>query len=226
MSRDTKRQPYAARCDKFLVSPVNAREQLAAFIKGAKQELLIYDSKISDRAMIRSAGRAGQKRALRFGSSGGWYSRNSNLDVRKLPHMRLHTRTIIRDRHQMFLGSQSLRELELDARREVGVIIRDAKVSELGGASFRRGLGFDDRSRRPRRLNPEQLAASREQNSNQSGRGGGQASFRPWLRLWKRWSSKLLVSRWMLRLTTKTVEATVKKPSRKPLRTVKEALRR
>ena len=50
---DTKRQPYTPRCSKFLVSPVNAREQLSAFIKGAKHELLIYDSKISDRAMIR-----------------------------------------------------------------------------------------------------------------------------------------------------------------------------
>src|SRR5271157_577707 len=35
---DTKRQPYAPRCSKFLVSPVNAREQLSAFIKGAKHE--------------------------------------------------------------------------------------------------------------------------------------------------------------------------------------------
>jgi phosphatidylserine/phosphatidylglycerophosphate/cardiolipin synthase-like enzyme len=29
---DTKRQPYAARCASFLVSPVNARERLSAFI--------------------------------------------------------------------------------------------------------------------------------------------------------------------------------------------------
>lgn len=55
-------------------------------------------------------------------------SRRNALDVRRLPQMRLHTRTIVRDRHQVFLGSQSLRELELDARREVGVIIRDSKV--------------------------------------------------------------------------------------------------
>src|SRR5207253_8973788 len=51
--RDTKRQPYTPGYSKFLVSPLNARKQLASFIKGAKKELLIYDIKISDRSMIR-----------------------------------------------------------------------------------------------------------------------------------------------------------------------------
>ena len=123
---DTKRQPYSARCPKLLVSPVNAREQLAAFIKGAKRELLIYDSKISDRAMIRLLEERARK-GVEIRIIGQMVSRDIKLDVRKLTRMRLHTRTIIRDRHQMFLGSQSLRELELDARREVGVIIHDSK---------------------------------------------------------------------------------------------------
>ena len=123
---DTKRQPYSARSNKFLVSPVNAREQLAAFIKGAKRELLIYDSKISDRAMIRLLEERAKK-GVEIRIVGQMVSRDSKLDVRKPTRTRLHTRTIVRDRHQMFLGSQSLRELELDARREVGVIIRDSK---------------------------------------------------------------------------------------------------
>jgi cardiolipin synthase A/B len=42
--------------------------------------------------------------------------------------MRLHTRTIIRDRIQASLGSMSLRQPELDARREIGVIFRDAAI--------------------------------------------------------------------------------------------------
>jgi cardiolipin synthase len=124
---DTKRQPYTPRSSNFLVSPVNARERLSAFLKGAKHELLIYDSKISDRAMIRIL-----EDRVRVGVDirivGRMASRNSRLDVRKLPVTRLHTRTIIRDRRQVFLGSQSLRELELDARREIGVIIRDSNV--------------------------------------------------------------------------------------------------
>ena len=124
---DATRQPYAAKCRNFLVSPLNAREQLAAFIKGAKKELLIYDSKISDRAMIRILEERAKKGvAIRI--IGRMAGKSSGLEVHKLLDMRLHTRTIVRDRRQMFLGSQSLRELELDARREVGVIVRDARV--------------------------------------------------------------------------------------------------
>jgi hypothetical protein len=44
------------------------------------------------------------------------------------PPIRLHTRTIVRDQQQVFIGSQSLRKPELDARREVGIIFRDPKV--------------------------------------------------------------------------------------------------
>ena len=50
---DTKRQPYTAGSATFVVSPVNARKQLTAFIKGAKKELLIYDPEVSDPAIIR-----------------------------------------------------------------------------------------------------------------------------------------------------------------------------
>src|SRR5690242_19264391 len=50
---DTKRQAYTPGSPRFLVSPLNARKQLAAFIQGAKKELLIYDMKIADRAMTR-----------------------------------------------------------------------------------------------------------------------------------------------------------------------------
>lgn len=124
---DTKRQPYIARCAKFLVSPVNARHRLSAFIKGARHELLIYDSKISDRAMVRLLEQRA-KAGVEVRIVGHVARSISSFKVHKLPRLRLHTRSIIRDRHQMFLGSQSLRELELDARREVGVIVRDSKL--------------------------------------------------------------------------------------------------
>ena len=37
-------------------------------------------------------------------------------------------RAIVRDGRRAFIGSQSLRKLELDERREVGIIIRERKV--------------------------------------------------------------------------------------------------
>lgn len=42
---DLSRQPYAAGKSNLVVSPDNAREQLSAFIKGARKELAIYDAK-------------------------------------------------------------------------------------------------------------------------------------------------------------------------------------
>ena len=43
----------------------------------------------------------------------------------RCPAHRLHVRAIIRDGARAFLGSQSLRTLELDKRREIGVLITE-----------------------------------------------------------------------------------------------------
>src|SRR5262249_24923685 len=50
---DTKRQKFTSRSNKLIVSPVNARKTLAAFLKGAMKELLIYDIDLADREMLR-----------------------------------------------------------------------------------------------------------------------------------------------------------------------------
>jgi phosphatidylserine/phosphatidylglycerophosphate/cardiolipin synthase-like enzyme len=50
------------------------------------------------------------------------------VTARKLTHIRLHTRTMVRDGQVAFVGSQSLREAELDSRRELGLIFRDARA--------------------------------------------------------------------------------------------------
>jgi phosphatidylserine/phosphatidylglycerophosphate/cardiolipin synthase-like enzyme len=52
----------------------------------------------------------------------------SSIEVHRL-FMRLHTRMLVRDGEDVFLGSQSLRTAELDARREVGLIFRDLKIA-------------------------------------------------------------------------------------------------
>jgi phosphatidylserine/phosphatidylglycerophosphate/cardiolipin synthase-like enzyme len=44
------------------------------------------------------------------------------------PPSRLHVRAAVRDGSEAFVGSQSLRSLELDGRREVGILSRDPKV--------------------------------------------------------------------------------------------------
>jgi phosphatidylserine/phosphatidylglycerophosphate/cardiolipin synthase-like enzyme len=124
---DAKRHPYEGGSGRLVVSPVNARKQLAGFIRGAKKELLIYDPKVSDPAMIRlleERARAG----VEIRVIGQMTPRRPGISVHSLPQTRLHTRTMIRDGRFAFIGSQSLRAAELDSRREVGVIFTDAKV--------------------------------------------------------------------------------------------------
>jgi phosphatidylserine/phosphatidylglycerophosphate/cardiolipin synthase-like enzyme len=55
--------------------------------------------------------------------------KGSTLPSRKLP-TRLHARAIIRDERSVFLGSQSLRKLEMEARREIGIIVHDPKIAK------------------------------------------------------------------------------------------------
>ncbi len=124
---DITRNPYTSTLDTFVVSPVNARKVLGAFIRGARKELLIYDPKIADAQMLRVL-RERAKAGVEIKIIGRVSKQSSALEVRKLAKLRLHTRTIIRDRRQAFIGSQSLRTAELDSRREVGIIVRELKV--------------------------------------------------------------------------------------------------
>jgi cardiolipin synthase len=124
---DTMRQPYLNGMPNFVVSPVNARKRLGAFLRGARKELLIYDPEISDPAMTRLL----EERAaagVDIKIIGKLKRQSPRLSARKLVQMRLHTRTILRDGDRAFVGSQSLREIELEKRRELGIILRDRTV--------------------------------------------------------------------------------------------------
>ncbi|MBI4906213.1 MAG: phosphatidylserine synthase [Acidobacteria bacterium] len=131
---DTKRHPYDAGLSTLIVSPSNARKQLSGFIEQSKHELLIYDPRISDPAMIRLLSqRANAGVAIKII---GQLTGKSPVPVRRLSSLRLHTRTMIRDGRAAFVGSQSLREIELDGRREVGLVFRDRRVVSRLAATF------------------------------------------------------------------------------------------
>jgi phosphatidylserine/phosphatidylglycerophosphate/cardiolipin synthase-like enzyme len=125
---DIRRQSYKPELKSFVVSPVNAREQLTHFIKGAEKQLLIYDPEISDRAMIhllRERARAGVEIRI----IGRVRKPVREFDRGHLMRMRFHTRTILRDGREAFMGSQSLRGPDLDLRRELGLIVRDRDIA-------------------------------------------------------------------------------------------------
>jgi phosphatidylserine/phosphatidylglycerophosphate/cardiolipin synthase-like enzyme len=117
----------SANIEHFVVSPHNAREKLTEFILGAEKQLLIYDGKLSDAQMIKYLeGRA--RAGVDIKVIGEMAKRVKGIKVRKMPLIRLHVQAIIRDGSEVFFGSQSLRKVELDQRREVGLITADPEA--------------------------------------------------------------------------------------------------
>jgi cardiolipin synthase len=114
---DSTRQPYDATHERLVISPETSRKLLSEFIKGAKKELLIYDEKVSDKAMVKLL----RERKVVPAVPG--------IVTIKSARLRLHVRAIVRDRKAAFVGSQSLRRLQIDGRREIGIISPHSKVA-------------------------------------------------------------------------------------------------
>ena len=115
---------------RVVVSPENARERLAMFIKKARRELLIYDMNLSDDdmiALLKERAEAGVKIRVLGGVEKKWVGELA-WRVRPFKTRKLHVRCLIRDCEAAFVGSQSLRKLELDERREVGMITKDRRT--------------------------------------------------------------------------------------------------
>jgi len=126
---DRTRQPYTPRHDRFVVSPECSRDLLTAFISKAKHQLVIYNPKLSDRVSVRAL-RERVKAGVKVRVIGKVDKQLEGVDVRKLADLRLHVRAIVRDGSAAFVGSQSLRRLELDGRREVGIIVTDGRIAK------------------------------------------------------------------------------------------------
>ena len=214
---DRSRKQYTPRLDAFVVSPGNARKSLGSFLKRAKKQLLIYDPKISDKEMLRilrERARAGVEIRV-IGRVAG----KLDLEVKKLGAMRLHTRTIIRDAHQAFIGSQSLRAAELDSRRELGLIIRGSRIVKKLMATFEsdwRRSGAAEQvegvKEEPRKLEKQDVEEAAEMLAKQ---------LKPLKATLKKTVKKVVAGAGEVLLEEKTVKDTVKKVVKKA---VKEAV--
>jgi cardiolipin synthase A/B len=118
-----------ARSRSFAVTTRNARlvAEASRLFEADMARQPYSPAKLTDRMMVRLLQERAKKgveiRVLgKVGRSGGGGAEA------KPAGLRLHARVIIRDGRRAFLGSQSLRQLELDARREVGLIVDDAGV--------------------------------------------------------------------------------------------------
>ena len=127
----------------LVISPEYSRDRLRRFIRKARQELLIYDPGLSDDVMmgeLKKRLKAGVEIKILGKLEKKWQDSGFKL---KKPAKRLHVRAMVRDGRRAFVGSQSLRRLELDERREVGIIIRERKIVE----QIRRLFNVDWRKR-------------------------------------------------------------------------------
>ena len=126
---DRTRQAYMPGDDRLVVSPESSREVLTTFIKRARKQLLIYDEKVTDNHVQRVLQQRA-KAGVEIRVIGKVEKSINGLVTRKMPGLRLHVRAMIRDGASAFLGSQSLRKLELDGRREVGILISAPDVAK------------------------------------------------------------------------------------------------
>jgi cardiolipin synthase A/B len=135
---DHNRVDPVLRTSRVVVSPENARDSLSRFIGKAKSELLIYDVGVTDDRMIAllsERAEAGVKVRILGRVEKKWASEVA-WRVKDFSSTKLHARAIIRDRETAFVGSQSLRKLELDHRREVGLITKDRRTVKQMASIF------------------------------------------------------------------------------------------
>jgi len=125
---EDRSKTFKPRKTDLVISPEDARPRLTSFIRKARRELMIYDSGLSDDTMIAELvkrAQAGVRVRILGKLEKKW--RGKGLKLKQL-NQRLHVRAMVRDGRRGFIGSQSLRRLELDERREVGLIIRDRQT--------------------------------------------------------------------------------------------------
>ena len=125
---DFDRKIYTPGLDRFVVSPLNSRASLLELVEGAREQLLIYDSRLSDNQMQRAIEGQAMK-GVEVRVIGKVEKDLRDVAVRRFGEERLHVRAIVRDGQRVFIGSQSLRRAELERRREIGVIFDDRKIA-------------------------------------------------------------------------------------------------
>jgi phosphatidylserine/phosphatidylglycerophosphate/cardiolipin synthase-like enzyme len=157
---DAARQPHEPAGTGLVISPENARPTLSEFLGQARQQLLIYDPKVSDRAMIKLL-KDRVKAGVDVRIIGKVNKGASDLVHERYPGKRLHVRAIVRDRREAFVGSQSLRKLELDDRREVGLIVKDSKIVAELAKIFEEDWALTDTGKKDKREESSQ-AGQRE----------------------------------------------------------------
>jgi cardiolipin synthase len=164
---DFNRRPYTPGLKSFLVSPENARAGLAGLLRGAKEQLLIYEVRITDNAMVRIL-KERAKAGVMIRVMGKLQKKDLDAQIEKFPG-KLHARVIIQDGRRAFVGSQSLRRLELDERREVGVIVTDPQIVRQLVSTFESDWAETDSGKKAAREAEEEKEKAKKKRKKKKG---------------------------------------------------------
>jgi cardiolipin synthase A/B len=124
---DWRGETFLPKDTPLVLSPFNSRLKLTQWVQSAKRTIRILDAKLQDGLLITLL----KEKALEgcdvkiIGKDVSLNRTVPNLRVRKLARYKLHAKCIVIDGEGFFIGSQNLREVSLDNRREVGIIIED-----------------------------------------------------------------------------------------------------
>jgi len=115
----------------LVISPYNSRQKLMAFLDSAEHTIRIMDGKVQDPEMIslllRKAGSGCDVKILSRETH--FHGVVPNFHIRRLARYKLHAKCVAIDGARFFVGSQNLRKVSLDQRREVGIMIEDSPMA-------------------------------------------------------------------------------------------------
>ncbi len=111
----------------LVISPHNSREKMLALLASAERTIRILDAKVQDQQAIGLLLRkASVGCSIKIISNDTSYNDVvPNYHVRKLARYKLHAKCIVVDGTRFFIGSQNIRPVSMDRRREVGIIVED-----------------------------------------------------------------------------------------------------
>jgi phosphatidylserine/phosphatidylglycerophosphate/cardiolipin synthase-like enzyme len=115
----------------LVISAYNSRPKLLKLLKSAVRSIRIMDAKLNDEEMVvillqKAASGCDVKvigRDMHFDKI------VANFQARRMARYKLHAKCIVVDGSTFFIGSQNLRRVSLEERREVGIIIGDEPMA-------------------------------------------------------------------------------------------------
>jgi phosphatidylserine/phosphatidylglycerophosphate/cardiolipin synthase-like enzyme len=120
-------EPFKPKELPLAISPYNSRRKIIELLNSADRSIRIIDAKVEDQQVMGLLLRKASSGCdIKIISRDTYYNEVvPNFHVKKLARYKLHAKCVVVDSKYFFVGSQNLRSVSLDRRREVGLIVED-----------------------------------------------------------------------------------------------------